>query len=218
MDNILITTSTFANNNPDLQQIIDKQNYNFITNPFRRKLTQSEIIDLIKEYQPVGIIAGVEQLNREVLSYSKNLKIISRCGIGMDSVDIEAATNLGIAVKNTQDAPTIPVAELTLGLILSILRKIHISDNSIRNNDWIRPMGNLLHRKTVGRIGCGRIGKYVSTLLHSFNCKILGFDLILSETNKSEVIELVPLTETLILLHFISHIPIQMQILSILKN
>jgi len=193
MNNILITTSTFADNNVELQKEIERQHFNFITNPYKQKLTKPEIIGLINKYQPVGIIAGVEPLTLDVLNYAKNLKVISRCGIGMDSVDTDAAKDLGITVVNTPDAPTIPVAELTLGLILSLLRKINISDNSIRNNDWIRPMGNLLHGKTVGIIGCGRIGKYVSILLNAFNCKILGFDHILSETNKSEIIEMTSL-------------------------
>jgi len=192
MNNILITTSTFADNNDELQKIIEKQDYNIIKNPYKRKLTESEIINLIKEYQPVGIVAGVEPLNRKVLNYAKNLKIISRCGIGMDSVDIKATTDFGIALKNTPDAPTIPVAELTLGLILSLLRKIHISNNSIRNSIWFRPMGNLLYGQTVGIVGYGRIGKYVSKLLHAFNCKLLAYDIVSPGTSNSDIIKMVP--------------------------
>ncbi|MBF0235936.1 MAG: hypothetical protein HQK65_23320, partial [Desulfamplus sp.] len=92
------------------------------------------------------------------------------------SVDTQSAEQMGIVVTNTPDAPTIPVAELTLGLILSLLRKIHRSDSAIRNGQWHRPMGNLLFGKTVGIIGCGRIGSYVAQLLAPFKCRILGYD------------------------------------------
>ncbi|CAN2048435.1 Hydroxyacid dehydrogenase [Candidatus Magnetomoraceae bacterium gMMP-1] len=190
MHNILITTSSFAKNDPGLINSLEDQKLKPILNPYKRKLTEPEVKELIIKYQPVGIIAGVEPLTHEVLNVADNLKVISRCGIGMDSVDIKAAKEFGIAVKNTPDAPTIPVAELTLGLILTLLRQIHISDSSIRNNEWKRPMGNLLNGKTVGIIGCGRIGSYVAKLLVSFGCTILGYDIVTKQRNNIEMISL----------------------------
>ena len=89
---------------------------------------------------------------------------------------MEAAKEFSIKVTNTPDAPTIAVAELTLGMILSLLRKIHISDSGIRKGKWTRPYGSLLHGKTIGIIGCGRIGSYLAKLLHTFGCKVLGCD------------------------------------------
>ena len=183
MKSILITTSSFGKHDPSLLRILSESRFNYQTNPYARKLTEAEVCELIEEHQPVGMIAGVEPLTRRVLEKAKNLKVISRVGIGMDSVDLQVAKDLGIIVTNTPDAPTIPVAELTLGMILSLLRRIHISDSSIRRGDWVRPMGNLLHGKTVGLIGCGRIGSYLAGLLSSFGCKILGCD---SCVNKSD--------------------------------
>ncbi|CAN2040217.1 Hydroxyacid dehydrogenase [Candidatus Magnetomoraceae bacterium gMMP-15] len=184
MHNILITTSSFAKNDPGLINSLEDQKLKPILNPYKRKLTETEVKELIIKYKPLGIIAGVEPLSREVLNVADNLKVISRCGIGMDSVDIKAAKEFGIAVKNTPDAPTIPVAELTLGLILTLLRQIHISDSSIRNDEWKRPMGNLLNGKTVGIIGCGRIGSYVAKLLFSFGCTVFGYDIVFGQHNK----------------------------------
>lgn len=205
MTEILITTSSFGKQDSSLLKILSENGLSYRLNPYARKLTESEVYELIKQHQPVGMIAGVEPLTRRVLEKAKNLKVISRAGIGMDSVDLQAAKDLGIVVTNTPDAPTIPVAELTLGMILSLLRRIHISDASIRHGDWIRPMGNLLHGKTVGLIGCGRIGSYLAGLLSSFGCIILGYDPFI---NKSDKFSLVGLGEILSDTDIISlHIP-----------
>jgi D-3-phosphoglycerate dehydrogenase len=107
----------------------------------------------------------------------------------MDSVDLQTAEQLGIKVTNTPDAPTIPVAELTLGMILSLLRKIHISDSAIRSAKWVRPMGNLLFDKTVGLIGCGRIGTCVGKLLSAFGCKVQGFDPFVKESTHIKLVD-----------------------------
>lgn len=194
MKKILITTSSFGKHDSKVLSDIEKQGFEYVKNPFARKLTENEVIELIQEHEPVGIIAGVEPLTRKVFELSKCVKVISRCGIGMDSVDLNAAGEYDISVVNTPDAPTIPVAELTIGLILALLRKIHISDAAIRRNDWVRPTGNLLYGKTVGIIGCGRIGSYVATLLHCCGCKVIGHDPFVK---KKDGIRLVDLEELL---------------------
>ena len=125
--NILCTTEEFMTTGfPD--------EFNMIMNPFKRKLTEDEILEMILEHQPVGMIAGIEPLTRKVLINAKNLKVISRCGVGLDSVDLEAASELGILVLNTPDAPTTAVAELTIGLILGLLRHIYVMDRGIREH------------------------------------------------------------------------------------
>lgn len=172
MQTILITTSSFGS-----LEKLTQNGYNVITNPYGRKLTETEVSDLITAHRPLGLLAGVEPLTEKVIkSAMPNLKIISRCGIGMDSVDLEAAKKYGIHVSNTPDAPTIPVAELTLGMMLAMLRQMHVSDAAIREGRWERPMGRLLFRKTVGIIGCGRIGSHLARLLSVFDCRVLGVD------------------------------------------
>ena len=155
---------------------IDNAGLTVVRNPYGRKLTETETLDLIETHRPVAILAGVESLTSAILERAKGLKIISRCGVGMDSVDLVAASTLGITVTNTPDGPTLPVAELTVGLMLSLIRKIHVSDSSIRHGQWERPTGNLLFEKTVGIIGCGRIGTAVAKLLAPFGVRLLGFD------------------------------------------
>lgn len=168
--NIICTTSSFS--------VLENLNeyFNIILNPFKRKLTEEETINLILQYQPIGIIAGLEPLTRRVLEKANTLRVISRCGVGLDSIDLAAAKEIGIAVTCTPEAPVNAVAELTLGLILGVSRHIPAADLSMRKGNWDRPRGMLLHGKTAGIIGCGRIGTKVSRLLLAFGCEVLGYD------------------------------------------
>lgn len=194
MKNVLITTSSFADQNPGLLNRLQSFGLEVILNPFQRRLTEDEVANLIEEHRPIGMIAGVEFLTRKVLMKQCFPKVISRCGIGMDSVDLEAAKEFGITVTNTPDAPTVAVAELTLGLILSLLRNIPSVDAGIRRGDWLRPMGQLLFGKTVGIVGCGRIGTRLAKSLSNFGCRVIGYD---PHVKLCEFIEIVPLQELL---------------------
>lgn len=176
MHKVLITTSSFGKNDSRPAEQLQGVGLEAVMNPFGRKLTEEEVLELIESHQPVGMIAGVEPLTPQVLSRATNLKVISRCGIGMDSINTATAEERCISLRNTPDAPTIPVAELTLGMILSLLRKIPLADASLRAGSWTRPMGNLLHHKSVGIIGCGRIGTHLAGLLKAFDCTIFGYD------------------------------------------
>ncbi len=176
---IAITTTSFGEYENKPLELLRKEGFEVILNPYRRKLKSSEIVELCKD--AVGIIAGTEMIDAEILKRltqssalcpQSSLKVISRCGAGLDNVDHEAAKRLGIEVFNTPDAPTLAVAELTVGLILNLLRKVNLMDNAIRNGRWEKLIGNLLSGKRVGIIGFGRIGRKVSELVKSFNCEI----------------------------------------------
>lgn len=173
---ILITTSSFGKGDAAPLDILHQTGLEIVLNPYCRKLTEDEILQLMLEHKPVGILAGVEPLTGNVLDKAKELKAIARCGIGLDSVDLEAARQLGMSVTNTPDAPTLAVAELTLGMILSLLRMLHVSDAGIRDGRWERPMGALLHGKTVGIVGCGRVGSRLAGYLKALGCTVLGCD------------------------------------------
>ena len=181
MDRVLITTSSFdVENNPALQAL-QTAGIEVRANPYGRRLTESEIAKLL-EADVRGMIAGVEPLTRTVLAGAAGLKVISRCGIGLDNVDLVAAKELGIKVCNTPGAPVTAVAELTVVLILDLLRRVAQADRTIRQGQWKQIMGNLLAFQKVGIIGYGRIGRRVGELLHAFGATILattGFWLIL---------------------------------------
>jgi len=91
---------------------------NLIKNPQKRRLTSEELDQLISAFDPVGIIAGVEPISHETLKAAKSLKVISRCGIDLETIDYRAARRLGIIVSGTHLAPDVPAAELALAMIL----------------------------------------------------------------------------------------------------
>jgi D-3-phosphoglycerate dehydrogenase len=186
---IAITTTSFGKYDEKSLELLKNKGYEVIFNPYNRTLKGDEIIEICKN--AVGIIAGTEQLDADILenlttpispqSSVKDslsyLKVISRCGTGVDNIDIIAAERFGIKVLNTPDAPILAVTELTIGLMLNLLRKINQADSAIRNGKWEKPMGNLLTGKKVGIIGFGRIGRKVAELLVSFGCEIRYYDI-----------------------------------------
>lgn len=175
MNTLVISTSSFdIDNNPPLQQLL-QQGMQIITNPHRRKLTEDEIIELLSG-GAIGLIAGIEPLTERVLQSAKNLKVISRCGAGLDSVDLVAAKNHGMTVLNTPEAPAQAVAELTMGFILTLLRQINQIDQSVRQGEWPRTQGRLLAAQTVGVIGLGHIGRRVARLCQAFEATVIAHD------------------------------------------
>ena len=156
-------------------ELLEANGYEVVKNPFGRKLTEEETITLGKDC--IGIVAGVESLNAKVINALPNLKCISRVGVGMDSVDIPFAESKGIKVLNTPDGPTRAVAELTLGLTMSLLRKIPNAHYDLKNRLWKKQTGNLLLGKRVGVLGLGRIGRMVAETFRSLGNTVSGFDL-----------------------------------------
>lgn len=177
MSRILITTTSFAKDDVSPLNLLQKAGYETIVNPYGRKLTEEEVLNLILEVKPVGMIAGVEPITARVLQPAVGLKVISRCGVGLESVDLDAAQSLGITVTNTPDAPTEAVAELTIGLIFNLLRKISFLDRELRRGNWRKEMGSLVQGKKVGIIGLGRIGKRVAEMLLALGAKVDGTDI-----------------------------------------
>lgn len=170
MQKIAITTTSFGAHDERPLDVLKNRGYELILNPYGRQLEKMELVDLAK--MAVGIIAGTELIDAHVISCLPNLKVISRCGVGMDNVDLAAAQKRGIKVYNTPDAPTLAVAELTVGIMLDMLRRISHVDRQIRAGQWKKLMGNLISEKKIGIIGYGRIGKKVAALLKFFNCPI----------------------------------------------
>jgi D-3-phosphoglycerate dehydrogenase / 2-oxoglutarate reductase len=155
-----------------------------ITNPYKRKLTESELSGLLQKEKPIGLIAGTEPITAKVLNESAEyLRVVSRVGVGWDNVDHKAAKSIGIKIYRTPDATTQTVAELTLGLILSLLREINQMDNELKAGLWKKRMGSLLQDKKVGIIGFGRIGRRLAQLLVPFKVKIRYYDIIKIEDN-----------------------------------
>lgn len=173
---VFISASTFAEYNQDPLIRLRKNGIIFDFNPYKRKLSEAEIAGFLKKSSYIGLLAGTEPLTKKVLEGSKSLRVISRIGVGLDNLDLKAARQLKIKVFNTPDVLTDSVAELTMGLILSCLRKITLMDRKIRQQVWRKEMGSLLRNKTLGLLGFGRIGRRVAELAKVFGVKVIFHD------------------------------------------
>ncbi len=174
MKKIAITTTSFGKYSKETLALLDKGKFEIVFNPHGRKLSKDEVVEVCQG--AVGIIAGTETLDGAVLEKLIALKVISRCGVGLENVDLKVAQKLGIKVFNTPDGPTLAVAELTIGLILDLLRKVGQMERTIRAGGWNKLMGNALYGKKVGVIGFGRIGRKVALLLKAFGCEVFYAD------------------------------------------
>ena len=194
MNKIVISTSSFdIANNPPIQHLI-KAGFEVVTNPYKRKLSEDEIISLLGQ-DTIGLLAGIEPLTERVLTSTRQLKVISRCGTGLDSVDLAAAKRHNIAVFNTPEAPAQAVAELTLGLMLATLRQIGLIDRKLRDGEWPRTQGHLLAAQTVGIVGLGHIGRRVARLCQAFEATVVAHDPYLSQAQQD--VSLMPLEQLL---------------------
>lgn len=208
MSKVLITTSSFSLGNFAQAKSLHDAGISLEMNPHGRRLSEDEVAELVAT-DVIAILAGLEPLTDRVLSNAKSLRVIARCGTGLDSVDLQAASRLGIDVFNTPDAPTQAVAELTIAHMLNSLRHISTTDSNMRSGKWTPTMGSLLATKTVGLIGVGRIGSAVAKLAQAFGARVIGFDPVVSSHNS---VELLSLDEVLNQADIVSlHIPINDQ-------
>mgnify|MGYP000885070800 FL=1 len=173
--NLLLATSTFnKSKNEFLEKIINKK-FNPIYNPNNRKLTEKELIQLLINNKINYVVAGLEPYNSNVLK-NTNLKIISRLGSGISNVDTKTTKSKKIKVFSTPDGPIEAVSELTLGMIITMLREVINLNDKMHKNIWEREIGNLLFKKNVLIIGYGRIGKNLKRLLNPFKANVIIYD------------------------------------------
>ena len=189
MSKVLITTSSFSLGNFAQAKSLHDAGISLEMNPHGRRLSEDEVAELVAT-DVIAILAGLEPLTDRVLSSAKSLRVIARCGTGLDSIDLQAASRLGIDVFNTPDAPTQAVAELTIAHMLNSLRHISTTDSNMRSGRWTPTMGSLLATKTVGLIGVGRIGSAVAKLAQAFGAHVIGFDPVVSSHNSVELLSL----------------------------
>jgi len=166
MAKILITTVPFGENNPLPLDLLKNAQIEYLINPHNKKLTENQLSELVCDFDV--LIAGTEPITAKVLDKATKLKLISRVGIGLDGIDLMAARKKGIKISYTPDAPTPAVAELTLSMILTLLRSVHVSNQQIHKGEWKRILGRRLSEITMGIIGVGRIGTHLLRCMSGF--------------------------------------------------
>ena len=166
MPKALITTVPFGDKNRLPIELLEAAGIEYLINPKGRKLKEDELAEMASDFDV--LIAGTEPITDKVMRSAHRLKLISRVGIGLDSVDLVAAERYGIKVSYTPDAPAPAVAELTIALMLSLLRSVHLSNAQMHRGEWHRYFGRRIPEVTIGIIGAGRIGGRVLRRLSAF--------------------------------------------------
>lgn len=140
------------------------------------RLSEQELLELVPEID--GAICGDDRYTRRVLEAAPRLKVVSKWGTGIDSIDLEAAAELGVRVCNTPGAFTQPVSDTTLGYMLSFARKLPWMDRAMRGGRWEKIDGFALHERVLGVVGVGNIGKAVARRARAFGMRVLGTDIV----------------------------------------
>ncbi len=193
-------------------QATGKEILNHVTEVDDRKgITAEELLSEISDYDAV-IVRGRTKITKKVINRAKKLKVVGRCGVGVDNIDLQAAKEDGITVVNAPGATTKSVAELTMGLIFSIAREIPRADEGMKKGKWLKKelIGVELDKKSLGIIGYGRIGSMVGKIAVSAGMRINAFDLFLTpETTQVDGGELMPFDEVIKKSDFITiHTPL----------
>jgi len=176
---ILITPRSFTSASKKPLEMLEEKGYEIIKNETGKPLDEREMLLLIKDVD--GIIIGIDKLNVEIIRQTCNLKVISKYGVGVDNIDIKAATEQGIVVTNTPMANIDAVADIAFALMLALARKIPEANRETKAGNWKKFIGTSVWRKKLGVIGLGKIGRQVVKRAQGFEMEILCYDIIQDE-------------------------------------
>lgn len=174
MKKILVTPRSLTKDGDPALDLLTREGFELIFSIPGKMPGEDELIRRLPGCS--GYLAGVEPIPAAVLESAVDLKAISRNGTGINNIDIQAAQRLGIKIMRAEGANTRGVAELTLGLILALIRSISFSDARMKSGLWQRRKGLELHERTLGLIGCGRIGQLVSQMALAFGMNVMAYD------------------------------------------
>ena len=162
--------------NPILKEVLEKNGLKVTYEP---EITPEQVAEKIGNFEVV-VVRSRTKMTRELIAKADKCKIIARVGIGLDNIDQEAAKEKNIRVINAVEGAITAVAELVIGLMISMAREIPRADREIRNGNWIKKelMGSELKGKYLGIVGLGNIGKRLGRLARALNMNIIGYDVI----------------------------------------
>lgn len=171
---VLVTPTTYGASDPRLRTELEATVGEVIYNTTGRPLTSSEVCNMLRGVD--GYIAGLDTIDRKALEGADRLKVIARYGVGTDKIDLGAAAEKSIIVTNTPEANSVSVAELTVGLMLALARRIPQNTIDVRGGRWPRTNGATLQGKTIGLLGFGSVGRQVARRLRDWGCRVLASD------------------------------------------
>jgi len=162
--------------NPILKEVLEK---NGLKVTYESEITPEQVAEKIGNFEVV-VVRSRTKMTRELIAKADKCKIIARVGIGLDNIDQDAAKEKNIRVINAVEGAITAVAELVIGLMISMAREIPRADREIRNGNWIKKelMGSELKGKYLGIVGLGNIGKRLGRLARALNMNIIGYDVI----------------------------------------
>ena len=209
MPRILVTPRSVTSEGHPALSRLTRAGFEIVMPPAGKKPTASELKQLLPGC--VGWLAGVEPITDDVLSAASDLRIISRNGTGIDAIDLESARRRGIEIRRADGANARGVAELAIGMILALARSLPFSDAAIKAGGWSRRKGFELEGKTLGVVGCGKIGRIVAALARGLGMQVVGHDPFAEQSDQSldaPLVHLVYLDEVFALSHVITlHCP-----------
>jgi len=155
---------------------------------YKPVLTADDLKAIINDYDAV-MIRSASKITKDVLSEAKRLKVIGRAGVGVDNIDIDAATEKGIVVINSPEGNTVAASEHTIAMMLSVIRHIPAADVSLKQGNWERSglMGKEVFNKTIGIIGLGKVGSRVATIVRAMGMKVMVYDPFVGKDRAEEL-------------------------------
>ena len=192
---VYVAVQQFCEDDDRPRRLLTEAGYEIRQNALGRRLRGEEMVEHLQGVD--AALAGSEPYDANLLASLPRLRCISRCGVGTDAIDLEAARHLGVAIYTTAEEVVEPVAQMTVAMILALARHLprHLAD--ARSGQWIKHTGALLSEWTIGLVGFGGIGREVERYLRMFRPRVLVADPYVDPKTLPAHVELRPLTSLL---------------------
>ena len=195
MKTILITPRPFHEKGSEQIEKLEQLGYNVIVNDTGKRYTKEQLMELMPDID--AILTGNDPLDKELITLSKKLKVISKYGVGLDNTDLKYANEKGIKVCKALGANSISVAESAMMMILTSLRQYYSLCHNSKTGIEKRLMGREAKGKTLGILGLGAIGKNVARFAHAFEMNIVGYDPYISQQQVEDYVTMKSFEEVL---------------------
>jgi D-3-phosphoglycerate dehydrogenase len=184
MPKVLVSARSFRKMQGEHWRVLQDAGYEIVTPEQDQPLKEAEMISIIGDVD--AALVGNDAVTERVIAAAPRLKVVSKHGVGVDNVDVPAATRAGVIVTNTPGANQVAVAEMAVALIMALTRKLAYHDTLVKSGGWSRIIGTEIAGKIVGLVGLGRIGKEVVLRLEGFQVKFLAYDVYQDNTFAAE--------------------------------